>query len=97
MKFTCCTPCDTPIANTRNGTSTASGSRPKPSSFSVPNCQTSEVSEHAISSTVKRSEWQYQYTASAVSSSAIAQKPSTAFAPSAMSPICFAKPMICTS
>ncbi|MDI9654529.1 hypothetical protein QM306_40780, partial [Burkholderia cenocepacia] len=46
----------------------------------LPNCHTSDVSEHATSSTVKRTEWQYQYTASVVSSSATAQKPSTAVA-----------------
>ncbi|MNQ44749.1 hypothetical protein D3C85_585130 [compost metagenome] len=28
MKFICCTPWDTPMANTRKGTNTASGSRP---------------------------------------------------------------------
>ena len=48
MKLICCTPCETPIANTRNGTSTASGSSPKPSRCSVPNCHTSEASEQPI-------------------------------------------------
>ena len=50
-----------------------------------------------MGSTVKRHEWQYQYTAAAVSSKAMTQNSSTAEAPSAMSPICLAKPMICTS
>ena len=97
MKLICCTPCETPMANTRNGTSTPSGSSPKPSRCNAPNCQTSEVSEHTIGSTVNRTERLYQNTAAAVSSSATLQKRSTEEAPSAMSPICLAKPMISMS
>ena len=85
------------MANTRNGTRTASGSRPYPIRCNVPNCQTNEVREQAIARIVNRTDRQYQYTASAVSTRAIAQNSRTPEAPSAMSPICLANPMIWTS
>lgn len=97
MKLICCTPWETPMANTRKGTSTANGSSPYPNRRRLPNCHTSEASEQTSASSVKRSEWQYQYTAPAVRSNASKQNSSTAEAPSAMSPICLAKPMIWTS
>ncbi len=55
-KLICWTPCDTPMANTRNGTSTASGSSPYPISRKAPNCQIIDVSEHMMTRTVRRKE-----------------------------------------
>ncbi|MCY1442473.1 hypothetical protein D9M71_588420 [compost metagenome] len=97
MKLTCCTPWETPMANTRNGTRIASGSRPKPSKVMVPNCHTTDTSEQINGRKVSTQERVYQNTASSVSTNARAKKPTTLFAPAPMSPICLAKPMICTS
>ena len=94
MKLICWTPCETPMAKTRKGTRTASGSRPYPRIRKVPNCHTREVREQTIGRIVNRTERQYQYTESAVSTRAIAQNSRTPAAPSAMSPICLANPMI---
>ena len=48
MPFIFCAPCDTPIANTRNGTRIENGSSSKPSSATRPSCQTTATSEQAI-------------------------------------------------
>ncbi|MNH09709.1 hypothetical protein D3C79_691700 [compost metagenome] len=54
MPFIFWAPCDTPMANTRKGTSTEYGSISKPSMATSPSCQTTATTEQATTSTVLR-------------------------------------------
>ncbi len=53
IRLICWTECETPMANTRNGTRMASGSSPNPSRWIVANSQTTEVSEQERGRTVR--------------------------------------------
>ena len=51
-----CTPWETPMAKTRNGTRIDNGSMPKPNSTSRPNCQTTATREQISGRMVSRQE-----------------------------------------
>ena len=55
-----CTPWDTPMAKTRNGTRIDSGSMPKPNSTSSPSCQTTATSEQTSGRMVSRLDREYR-------------------------------------
>ena len=89
-----CTPWLTPMANTKNGTSIDIGSIPKPIEVSSPSCQITAMIEHTNGNNVSMMLREKKYTITAVIAIAMAKKINTSFAPSATSPIIFAKPII---
>jgi hypothetical protein len=60
MPFIFCAPCETPMANTRNGTRIEYGSMPKPATATRPSCHTTATSEHATTSAVARAQRVYE-------------------------------------
>ena len=55
-----CTPCETPMAKTRNGTRIDSGSMPNPNSTSNPSCQMTATSEQIRGRIVSRQDREYR-------------------------------------
>ncbi len=88
------TACETPIEKIRNGTRMDNGSRPSPSRGSKPSSQITGTEAATRAATVSVAEPEYQYSNAAVMKNALTKKTRTLDAPSAMSAMDLAKPMI---
>ncbi|MCY1399383.1 hypothetical protein D9M71_144360 [compost metagenome] len=89
-----CTAWDTPMEKIRNGTRIDMGSRPRPTSGRMPSSQTTGTTAHISAQPVSIIEPQYQNSSTAVITKATTKNNSTPEAPSAMSPMDLAKPMM---
>ena len=84
------------MAKTRNGTRIDSGSMPKPSRLSRPICQTTAQAEVISGRMVRTIDCEKYQSRTAEMTIATLKKTSTPRAPSVMSPMTLAKPMMCT-